>query len=78
MTWLTVVVTGSLAGFTRDQAQQEIVARGGKATSSVSKKTDYVVAGEKPGSKYEKALVLGVRILNEEEFKELLAGIKNH
>jgi DNA ligase (NAD+) len=51
---LTIVVTGSLAGFSRDEAKEAILTRGGKAAGSVSKKTDYVVAGDSPGSKYEK------------------------
>lgn len=71
---LTVVVTGSLAGFSRDDAKEAIVARGGKAAGSVSKKTDYVVAGDSPGSKYDKAVELGVPILDEEGFRRLLAG----
>ena len=70
---LTVVVTGSLAGFTRDEAQQEIEARGGKATSSVSKKTDFVVVGENPGSKAGKAEGLGLPVLDENGFRVLLA-----
>ena len=56
---LSIVVTGSLAGFSRDDAKEAIVARGGKAASSVSKKTAYVVAGDSPGSKYDKAVELG-------------------
>ncbi|MCV7191378.1 NAD-dependent DNA ligase LigA [Mycolicibacterium brumae] len=69
---LTIVVTGSLAGFSRDQAKEAILARGGKAAGSVSKKTDYVVAGDAPGSKYDKAVELGVRILDEDGFRRLL------
>lgn len=68
----TFVLTGTLAGFTRQQAQQAIEALGGKVTGSVSKKTDYLVAGENPGSKYNKAEKLGVQILDETAFKELL------
>jgi DNA ligase (NAD+) len=70
---LTIVVTGSLTGFSRDDAKEAIVARGGKAAGSVSKKTDYVVAGDSPGSKYDKAVELGVPILDEEGFRTLLA-----
>ncbi|OCB31484.1 DNA ligase (NAD(+)) LigA [Mycobacterium malmoense] len=70
---LTVVVTGSLAGFSRDDAKEAIIARGGKAAGSVSKKTDYVVAGDAPGSKYDKAVELGVPVLDEDGFQELLA-----
>jgi DNA ligase (NAD+) len=69
----TVVVTGSLAGFSRDDAKEAIVARGGKAAGSVSKKTDYVVAGDSPGSKYDKAVELGVPVLDEDGFRRLLA-----
>jgi DNA ligase (NAD+) len=69
---LTIVVTGSLAGFSRDDAKEAIVARGGKAAGSVSKKTDYVVAGDSPGSKYDKAVELGVPILDEGGFRDLL------
>jgi DNA ligase (NAD+) len=69
---LTVVVTGSLAGFSRDEAKEAIVSRGGKASGSVSKKTDYVVAGENAGSKAEKAEQLGVPILDEDGFRRLL------
>ncbi|MDM4140647.1 MULTISPECIES: NAD-dependent DNA ligase LigA [Mycobacterium] len=70
---LTVVVTGSLAGFSRDDAKEAILARGGKAAGSVSKKTDYVVAGDSPGSKYDKAIELGVPVLDEDGFRKLLA-----
>jgi len=69
---LTIVVTGSLAGFSRDDAKEAIIVRGGKAAGSVSKKTDYVVAGESPGSKYDKAVELGVPILDEDGFRRLL------
>jgi DNA ligase (NAD+) len=70
---LTIVVTGSLAGFSRDEAKEAILTRGGKATGSVSKKTDYGVAGDSPGSKYEKAVELGVSILDEDGFRKMLA-----
>ncbi|OBF60449.1 DNA ligase (NAD(+)) LigA [Mycobacterium sp. 852002-50816_SCH5313054-b] len=70
---LTIVVTGSLAGFSRDDAKEAIVSRGGKAAGSVSKKTDYVVAGDAPGSKFDKAVELGVPILDEDGFRKLLS-----
>ncbi|ODR08523.1 DNA ligase (NAD(+)) LigA [Mycolicibacillus koreensis] len=70
---LTIVVTGSLTGFSRDEAKEAIVARGGKAAGSVSKKTSFVVAGDAPGSKYDKAVDLGVPILDEDGFVALLA-----
>jgi DNA ligase (NAD+) len=69
---LTFVLTGTLAGFTRDAAQAEIEARAGKVVGSVSKKTSFVVAGESPGSKLAKAESLGVPILDEAEFVRLL------
>ncbi|OBJ15319.1 NAD-dependent DNA ligase LigA [Mycobacterium colombiense] len=69
---LTVVVTGSLSGFSRDDAKEAILTRGGKAAGSVSKKTDYVVAGDSPGSKYDKAIELGVPVLDEDGFRRLL------
>ncbi|GAB7070050.1 NAD-dependent DNA ligase LigA [Mycobacterium hodleri] len=69
---LSVVVTGSLPGFSRDEAKEAILARGGKAAGSVSKKTAYVVAGDAPGSKYDKAIELGVPVLDEDGFRRLL------
>ncbi|TKK88627.1 NAD-dependent DNA ligase LigA [Herbidospora galbida] len=69
---LTFVVTGTLAGFSRDEASLQITARGGKVTSSVSKKTSFVVVGENAGSKYDKAVTLKVPILDEEGFRVLL------
>ncbi len=68
----TFVFTGSLKGFSREKAKEVVSAHGAAATSSVSKKTDYVVAGEDPGSKYEKAKSLGVPILDEEGFLKLI------
>ncbi len=70
---VTIVVTGSLPGFSRDEAKEAILTRGGKASGSVSKKTDYVVAGDSPGSKYDKAVELGVPVLDEDGFRKLLA-----
>jgi DNA ligase (NAD+) len=69
----TFVLTGGLEGFSREQATAAIEDNGGKVTSSVSKKTDYVVVGENPGTKYDKALQLGVTTLDEKGFKKLLA-----
>ncbi|MEU8249863.1 NAD-dependent DNA ligase LigA [Nonomuraea sp. NPDC048916] len=69
---LTFVVTGTLAGYTRDQAAEALAGRGGKVASSVSKKTSFVVAGENAGSKYDKAVALGVPILDEAGFEVLL------
>ena len=70
----TFVFTGGLATLSRDEAKTMVAARGGKVTSSVSAKTDYVVAGADPGSKLAKAQELGVQILDEEKFRELLKG----
>ena len=62
------VLTGSLSKLTRDEAKDKIRALGGDISSSISKNTDYVVAGEEPGSKYEKAVKLGLQILDEKQF----------
>ncbi len=70
---LSVVVTGSLEEWSRDQAKEAILARGGKAASSVSRSTAFVVVGESPGSKHDKAVSLGVPILDEAGFGVLLA-----
>jgi DNA ligase (NAD+) len=69
---LTIVVTGSLEGFSRDEAKEAILSRGGKAAGTVSKKTDYVVVGENAGSKAEKAQQLGLATLDEAGFRALL------
>lgn len=71
---LTIVVTGGLEDFSRDGAKEAILSRGGKASGSVSKKTDYVVVGENAGSKETKARELGLTILDEDGFKALIAG----
>ncbi|UPG66992.1 NAD-dependent DNA ligase LigA [Gordonia hongkongensis] len=68
----TIVVTGSLVDFSRDGAKEAILQRGGKASGSVSKKTDYVVVGDSPGTKADKAEQLGVPVLDEDAFKKLL------
>jgi DNA ligase (NAD+) len=70
----TLVVTGTLVKYTRDQIEELISRHGGRAASSVSKKTDYLVAGEKAGSKLEKAKELGVTVLSERDFEELVGG----
>lgn len=70
----TFVLTGKLEGMTRDEAAALIASRGGKTSSSVSKKTDYVVAGSDAGSKLDKAESLGVKVLDEAAFRELMAG----
>ncbi|WP_216842713.1 NAD-dependent DNA ligase LigA [Arthrobacter sp. NEB 688] len=69
---LTVVVTGSLEGYSRDEAKEAILGRGGKASGSVSKKTDYVVVGANAGTKEDKARELGLTILDEGQFTRLL------
>ena len=69
---LNFVATGSIAGFTRDGIADAIKIRGGKVVSSVSTKTDFVIVGESPGSKYDKAVSLGIPILRSEGFDVLL------
>ncbi|EQB4341214.1 NAD-dependent DNA ligase LigA [Clostridium botulinum] len=64
----TIVVTGSLNNYSRGEIKDKLQSLGAKVSSSVSKNTDYVLVGEKPGSKYEKAIELGVKVINEEEF----------
>ena len=68
----TFVLTGGLESFTRDEAKKLIEAKGGRVTSSVSQKTDFVVAGKDPGSKYDEALRLGIKILDEGDFEGLV------
>lgn len=67
------VFTGALSSFSREEAKRLVEEQGGKAASSVSKNVDFVVVGEKPGSKYDKAKKLGVKIISEEEFKKLVS-----
>jgi DNA ligase (NAD+) len=69
----TIVVTGTLKHYSREEIQETIQRNGGRASGSVSKKTDFVVAGEEAGSKLEKAKKLGVRIVTEEEFQRMIA-----
>jgi DNA ligase (NAD+) len=68
----TFVITGTLSGFSREEVAERIISFGGKVTSSVSSKTDYLISGENAGSKLSKAQALGVKILNEENFKNYL------
>ena len=68
----TFVLTGTLSAMTRDEAKEQLIALGAKASGSVSKKTDYVIAGDSPGSKYDKAVELGIDILDEQRFLNLL------
>jgi DNA ligase (NAD+) len=69
---LSIVVTGSLDGFSRDDATEAITLRGGRAAGSVSRKTAFVVIGHEPGSKYDKAVALNVPVLDENGFRILL------
>jgi DNA ligase (NAD+) len=71
---LTFVITGSLEGLNRNEAKNFIQSKGGKVTGSVSRKTDYVLIGEKPGSKLEKARALDIKIINEQRLMELIEG----
>jgi DNA ligase (NAD+) len=68
----TFVLTGTLENYTRDEAKEIIENEGGKVTSSVTKRTSYVIAGESPGSKYDKAMKLDIPIIDENEFKVLI------
>jgi DNA ligase (NAD+) len=70
----TFVLTGGLDSFTRNDARKKIEELGGRVSSSVSKKTDYVIAGRDPGSKYDKARQLGVDTLDEDDFKKLIGA----
>jgi DNA ligase (NAD+) len=70
----TLVVTGTLTKYKRDEIEELITRHGGRPASSVSKNTDYVVAGENPGSKLDKARQLGVKVITEEQFEKLLKG----
>jgi DNA ligase (NAD+) len=72
LTGKSVVFTGELKNYTRLQAEDLVRKTGGDVSSSVSRNTDFVVAGENPGSKYDKAKKLGVKIISEKEFKEML------
>ena len=72
LTGKTIVITGTLAGLTRRQAQEAVKAAGGKTSSSVSSKTNFVLAGTEPGSKLDKAHKLGVNVINEQQFLEML------
>jgi DNA ligase (NAD+) len=74
LTGKTFVLTGTLPSMTREEASAKIESLGGHVSSSVSKKTDYVLAGADPGSKIDKAKELGVRILDEAEFRKMLAS----
>ena len=74
LTGRTLVVTGTLDGFSRQEAEDAIRKAGGRASGSVSKKTDYLVAGDEPGSKLDKAVKLGVPVIDAEGFRRLLAG----
>jgi len=69
---LTFVITGTLPTLSRDQAKELVRVNGGKASSSVSKETDYVLAGSEPGSKYDTAQKLGVKIIDENEFLKMI------
>ncbi len=71
---LSIVATGSLKNFTREQIEEAIISNGGKAASSVSKKTAFVVAGENAGSKLAKAEELGIEVISEDEFAARIQG----
>ncbi len=69
------VFTGALESMTRDEAERLVAEHGGRATSSVTKKTSYVVVGSDPGSKYDKAVSLGIEILSEDEFMKMMGEL---
>jgi DNA ligase (NAD+) len=68
------VLTGSLAGLTRDEARRRIEAAGGKVLASVTRKTSFVVVGDEPGSKLEKALSMGIPVIDEEKLLSMISG----
>jgi DNA ligase (NAD+) len=68
---MTFVLTGELSAFTRDEAKAMIKEKGGSVSSAVSRKTTYVIAGQHPGSKYEHAKKLGVRVVDEKQFQKM-------
>ncbi len=68
----TVVLTGTLEGMTRDEAKEKLLAMGAKVTGSVSKSTDFVIAGDRPGSKVDRAAELGVKVIDEREWLRIL------
>jgi DNA ligase (NAD+) len=70
----TFVLTGTLPGMTRSEAEKMIEDRGGKVSGSVSKKTDFVLAGEEAGSKLDKARSLGVQVIDEQQFRRMLSS----
>ena len=69
---MTFIFTGGLEHYTREEAKSLVESRGGKVSSSVSNKTNYLIAGESPGSKLEKAKTLGVKIISEREFRKII------
>ena len=71
---MTFVVTGTLAGFSRESVKEFIEQHGGKVTDSVSKNTSYLVVGDAPGSKLQKAQVLGVKVIGEEALRQMCAA----
>ena len=77
MSGKTFVLTGTLLNMTRDEARNKLLGLGAKVSNSVSKNTDYVVVGDSPGSKAEKAEKLGVAILDEKAFESLLSRYSN-
>ena len=70
-----MVLTGSMTGMTRDEARKALIQLGAKVSTSVSKNTDIVIAGNEPGGKYAKAKGLGVKVLFEREFRELIQAM---